>query len=115
MFLNLQANKIENIQRIIKGNSKLKPRLKITTKGLLRKHILVSMSNNNKMKFMKKNSTLITNIKLEVMADFIHSDQTGITIVTNKVALLLNLQTIKKYIKNMNYIEVNEIKVPYLL
>jgi len=31
-FLNLKANKIENIQKIIKSNSKSKPRINITTK-----------------------------------------------------------------------------------
>ena len=38
----------------------------------------------------------LKNIKLEVMANFICSDQTDITIVTNKVTLLLDLQTIDK-------------------
>ena len=81
MFLNLQANKIENIQKIIKDNSKPKPRINITTKRPLRKHVIVPMNNNNKTKFMKKSSTHITNInralkniKLEVMANFIYSD-----------------------------------------
>ena len=70
---------------------------------------------------MKKSSTHITNInralkniKLKVMANFIHSDQAGITIVTNKVASSLNLQTIEKYVKNVNYIKADEVKVPYL-
>ena len=121
MFLNLQANKIENIQKIIKDNSKLKPRINITTKRPLRKYVIVPMNNNNKTKFMKKSSTHITNInralkniKLKVMANFIHSDQAGITIVTNKVASSLNLQTIEKYVKNVNYIKADEVKVPYL-
>jgi len=121
MFLNLQANKIENIQKIIKDNSKPKPRINITTKRPLRKYVIVSMNNNNKTKFMKKSSTHITNInralkniKLKVMANFIHSDQAGITIVTNKVASSLNLQTIEKYVKNVNYIKADEVKVPYL-
>ena len=48
------------------------------------------------------------------MADFIHSDQVSITIVTNKITSSLNLQTIKKYIKNANYIEADEVKVSYL-
>ena len=79
------------------------------------------MSNNNKTKFIEKSSIHITNInralkniKLEVMADFIHSDQVSITIVTNKITSSLNLQTIKKYIKNANYIEADEVKVSCL-
>ena len=36
-----------------------------------------------------------SNIKFEVMVDFIQSDQAGIIIVTNKAAALLDLWTIK--------------------
>lgn len=42
------------------------------------------------------------------------SDQSGITIVTNKVALLLDLQTIKNYVKSANYIEAESVKVSCL-
>jgi len=48
------------------------------------------------------------------MADFVYIDQVGITIVTNKVTSLLNLQTIEKYIKNANLINVAEVNVPCL-
>ena len=48
------------------------------------------------------------------MADFICSDQSGVTIVTNKVALLLDLQTIKNYVKSANYIEAESVKVSCL-
>jgi len=79
------------------------------------------MSNNNKLKFIEKNNAYITNInkvlkniKSKVMANFIHSDQAGITIVTNKVTSLLDFQTVEKYVKNTNHIEVNKVKVPCL-
>ena len=93
----------------------------MTTKDLSKKHIIVPMSNENKMKFMKDSSTHITNInrvlkdiKSEVIAKFVCSDQAGITIVTNKVTSLLDLQTIENYIKNTNHIKVDNVKVPQL-
>jgi len=56
------------------------------------------MSNDNKAKFMESSSSHITNlnralkiIKLDIMADFVHIDQAGITIVTNKVVSSLDL------------------------
>ena len=109
-FSNLQTNKIENIQRIIKGNS-TKPSINMTIESSSRKHVIVPINNDNKTKFIEKSNTHITNIKLEVMADFICSNQAGITIVTNKVALLLDFQTIEKYVKNMNCIKVDKVEV----
>jgi len=93
----------------------------MTTKSLSRKHVIIPIS-NNKMKFMADSSVYITNInkvlkniKLKVMTNFIHSDQASITIIINKVALLLNFQTIEKYIKKVNYIEANKVEVSCLL
>ena len=77
------------------------------------------MSIENRNKFIKSLSLYITNlnrmlksIKLEVMADFVHSDHIEITIVTNKVATLLDLQTIEKYIKKTYQIDSEKIKTP---
>ena len=39
----------------------------------------------------------------------------GIISVTNKVVSSLNLQTIKKYIKNTNHIDAEKVEVPCLL
>ena len=79
------------------------------------------MRNKNKTKFMKSSSSYITNlnrvlknIKSEVMADFVHINQAGITIVTNKIALSLNLQTIERYVKNTNQIDLDKVKTPWL-
>ena len=57
----------------------------------------------------------LKNIKLDIMADFIYIKQTDITIVTNKVVSSLNIQTIKKYVQNINHIDSNEIDILYLL
>jgi len=107
--------------KIINSEDKSKLKLNITTKGSSRKQVIVSISNDNKAKFIESSSTHITNlnralknIKSEVMADFVCMDQTGIIIVTNKVTSSLNLQTIKKYIKNANLIDLNKVIAPQL-
>ena len=41
----------------------------------------------------------LKNIKSEVMEDFIHIDQAGIIIVTNKVTSSLDLQTVTNFIQ----------------
>ena len=70
---------------------------------------------------MKKLSSHVTNInrvlkniKSEVMADFIHMENSGLVIMTNKVASALDLQTIEKYVKNMYNIKVNYVESPRL-
>ena len=91
----------------------------MTTKGLLRKHVIIPISSKNIMKFIKNSSLHITNInrslrntKSEVLVDFIQLDPLGITVVTNKVALQSDLQIIEHYIKNANDINSLHIKVP---
>ena len=70
---------------------------------------------------MKKSSAhiyninrVLKNIKSEIVADFIRLDNKGIIITTNKVASMLDLQTIKMYIKKINNIELNHVEVPRL-
>ena len=65
----------------------------MTMKDLSRKHIIIPMSNENNMKFMKNISFHITNInrtlrntKSEVLVDFIQLDPLEIMVVTNKVS-----------------------------
>ena len=77
-FPNLQANKFENIQRIIKEDGKPKPKLNITTKRPLRKQIIVLMNNDNRTKFVANLSAHISNInralkniKSDIKADFV--------------------------------------------
>ena len=75
------------------------------------------MSIDNANNFVKESNIhvaninrLLKNIKLDIMADFIHIENTGMVISTNKVANPLDLQTIKKYIKNTCCIEVEQIE-----
>ena len=43
------------------------------------------------------------------MADYIKDNNKSLTTITNKVALVLDLNTIKKYIKNANVIKSDEV------
>ena len=79
------------------------------------------MNGDNKKNFIEESSTYITNlnralknIKSDIMVNFVWSDQAGIVIMTNKVAFFLDLQTIKNYIKNINHINADRVKVPRL-
>jgi len=53
----------------------------MTTKSPSRKHVIISISNDNNAKFIKNSFTYITNInralrnmKFEILVNFIHSD-----------------------------------------
>ena len=113
-FPALSANQVDWVNNIVKKNPKSKPRIQITTKGLSRKQIIVSISNDNISSFMKNLSAYVTNLnrllrntKIEVMVDFIRSDPIGLVIVTNKVAVQSNLQIINQYVKKSN--NINEL------
>jgi len=118
LFPTLKAKSIDNIQRMIKGNGKPKPCINMTTKGLLRKQVIIPMNEKNKQNLMEESSTYVTNInralkniKSEVMVNFVWVKTSGIIIVTNKVTLSLDLQIIENYIKNANCINTNGVKV----
>lgn len=75
-FPNLRAKKIKNIQKIINGKGKPKPRISIMMKGPPRKQIIVLMSNENKTKFMKESSAHITNLNRALKTSNLKSWQT---------------------------------------
>ena len=77
------------------------------------------MSNDNINKFMKDSSLHIANInqflrnvKFEVLVDFIHSNISGITIVTNKVVVQSDLYIIKNYVKKVKDIDTVNMNIP---
>ena len=120
-FLTIGINKIEQINNIVKSNTKAKPHIQMTMKEPSRKHIIISMGSKNNMKFMKNSSIHITNMnrflrnaKSKVFMDFIQSDLLGITVVTNKVSLQSDLQIIEQYIKNADNIDALQVEVPQL-
>jgi len=90
----------------------------MTTKGLSRKQVIVPMNSDVIKRFMNESSNhvanlnrILKNIKINVMVDFIHSDPLNIMIITSKITLTSNLQTIKNYVKTTNSIDSDGIKV----
>ena len=74
---NLLTNNTREVLKI-KGDSKPRPRINMTTKGPLRKQIIVLMNNDNSSKFLADLSAHISNIKralknikLDIKADFV--------------------------------------------
>ena len=120
-FPNLQSNKIKNIQKIINRGDKLKSYLNMTIKDSLYKQVIVPMDSDNIVKFMFSSNDhvininrLLKNIKSECKADYIRAEKSGIIIITNRVILPLDLQTIEKYIKNSNQINADKVESPWL-
>jgi len=75
------------------------------------------MGKENSNEFMSSTSIYIANInsafkniKLSIFADYVQRDSTGVVIVTNKVALLSDLQTIENVVKNVENINLDNIK-----
>lgn len=106
---------------MINEQKKKKPRFNITIKDSLKKQVLVPMSSTNSNKFMAMSSIHITNInralkdiKSNIMANFVWADQRGLTITTNKVVSMSDLNTINKYIKNVNIVDPENIMASQL-
>ena len=92
-FPSLSAKKINQVNNIVNGQSKPKPYIKMTTIGPFRKQIIILMSGENVNTFMKNSSLHVANInrllrntKSDILVDYIRSDPTGVTIITNKVS-----------------------------
>jgi len=118
-FLALNAKKIDQVNNIIKGNPKSKPKIQMTTKGLLRKQIIIPMSKDNIDAFMKNSSLHVANInrqlcnvKSEVLTDYIRADPLCITIVTSKVCQQSDLLIIDQYVKNSNDVNTLQVEEP---
>ena len=121
-FPALNAKKINQVNNIIKGNSKLKPKIQMTTKGPSRKQVIISISKNNIDAFMKNSSLHTANInrqlcnaKSEVLTDYIQADPLGITIITSKVCQQSDLLIINQYVKNSNNVNTLQVEEPRLL
>ena len=92
-FPALNMEKIDQVDNIIKGSTKLKPRIQMTMKGPSRKQIIIPMSKENVDSFIKNLSLHVTSInrqlrnaKSEILVDYIWAEPLGITVVTNKVS-----------------------------
>ena len=121
-FPTLNAKKIDQINNIANGTSKLKLRIQMTTKGPSRKQVIIPMSKDNVDAFIKNWSLHVSNInrqfwnaKSEILVDYIWAEPLGITVVTNKVAQSSDLMLIDQYIKNssdVNALQVEEPRLP---
>jgi len=116
-FPSLNASKIDQVNNIVNGQNKPKPCIKMTTKGLSRKQIIIPMSSNNISSFIKNSSSNVVNLnrelcnaKTNVLVDYIRSDNTGVIIVTNKVAQQSDLSIINCWVKNSNNINALQVK-----
>ena len=120
-FLALNAKKIDQVNNIVKGNPKSKPKMQMTTKGLLRKQVIIPMSKDNINAFMKNSSLHMANInsqlcnaKLEVLTNYICANPLGITIITSKACQQSDLLIIDQYIKNSNNVNALQVEEPHL-
>ena len=118
-FLTLNAKKINQVNNIVKGNPKLKSKIQMTTKGPLRKQVIISMSKDNIDAFMKNLSLHMANInrqlrnvKSEVFIDYVRANPLSITIITSKVCQQSDLLIIDQYVKNSN--DINALQVEEL-
>jgi len=120
-FLALNTKKIDQINNIVKGNPKPKPRIQMTTRGPSKKQVIVPMSSENNSIFMRNSALHMTNInrylqnaKSEVLVDYIQSNPLSITVITNKVSQQSDLQIIDQYVKNFSNINALQVEEPRL-
>ena len=59
--------------------------------------------------YVSSNNRLLKEVKSEISVDFIQSDNKGLFITTNKVAIVSNFKIIEKYIKNLNNIDSDDV------
>ena len=112
---------VDEVEKILKakdsGKDIKKSKINITIKKLLRREIIVPMTKFNTESIVNLAHTHITNInkclknsKSDIIADFIHINNNGIVITTNKPTNNLDLSTIKKFLKNINNVNLDSIK-----
>jgi len=105
-FSALSSNKIIDINNIIKKSNIVKPKTNITTKKLLRKQVIVSMSKSNAEVILNQANFLIININRHLkkansntIADLICLENDGVIITICQATSTQNISIIKKYIK----------------
>ena len=94
----------------------------MTTKGFFYKQIIILIGINNTERVMAQANNHVENInrllrgiKSEISANYICSNNKEIVITTNKVAASFNLNIVKKYMKDLNDVDSNDITSPRLL
>ena len=86
------------------------------TKGISKKQAIIPISLLNAERIIVKSNKhfaninrALKNIKFNIVADFIYVDNRGMVIITNKVAANSDLDTIEKYIENVDEVDTSEI------
>ena len=93
----------------------------MTSKGPLRKQVIILISNDNINKFMKNSLLYVANInwflrnaKSEILVNFICLDMSSVTVVTNKVAVQSDFYIIENYVKKVDDIDTINVNAPQL-
>ena len=80
------------IHKVINNiNQKSKPKFNMMTKSSLRKQIIIPMSIIQSNMHIVKINRLLKEVKSEILANYIHSDNKEIVIITNKIVMNLIL------------------------
>ena len=117
IFLTLSSKKIVEVNNIINKSSTVKLKIKITTKGPLRKQVIILISQNNSNIIRSNTSFHINNINKYLKdtnsnnpADFIHIDKVGIIVTTHITTSDQDIRIIEKAIKNSKKINNNSVE-----
>ena len=99
------------------GVDNKKPKINMTTRELLRKEVIIPMAKSNTELIVNSAHTHISNVnkclknsKSDIVVDFIQITNNRIIITMNKLANMLNLSTIKKFLKNINNVNLDSIE-----
>ena len=121
-FPSLNTQNIDQVNSIINSQNKPRPQIRMITKDLSRKQVIIPMSGENVLSFMKNSSLHVANInrnlrntKSDILADYLCLENSGITVITNKVAQQSDMSIIDNYVKNsndINSLQVNEPRLP---
>ena len=120
-FLSLPLKKIMEVNNILTISKLAKPCIKITTKRLLRKQIIIPIDQSNMSVIVNHTNTFIRNINnclckynLNVVTDFIRSEDYEVIITTNQATSSQDINIIEKYIKKFESINSEYIDSPQL-
>ena len=120
-FPTLSPKKIIEVSNILNKLSIVKPKIKMTTKGPLRKQVIITMNLNNSNIIGSNASFHINDINrylkdanLNDSANFIYIDKVSIIITTRFTISEQDMRTIKKAIKNSEKINKDFVKSPCL-
>jgi len=117
----LSADEVGRMIKAKSSKSKKKPKINMTTKGPLRKQVIVLMAKSNTElivnlvhQYIANINKCLKNIKSDIITNFIQVTNEEVNIMMNKLANPSDLTTIKKYIKSISNINLDSIESPCL-